>query len=323
VDGRTLQEGPLEVARRLTDQTPLPGAGETRRRWQILATLARTNLTTARIVEAHLDAVAILAEAGRPVPRGSTWGVFAAESADELLRAEPQVSSWRLDGGKPWCSLAGELSHALVTAHTGQGRRLFAVDLEAARAEGTVRVRPHAWHSRGLLDVPSGPVGFSGVVAEPVGEAGWYLNRPGFAHGGIGVAACWFGGAVGVAAPLFASGRNDPLTQRSRGLVDLRLRSARLALEAAASDVDTGRATGVDGELLAVRTRSVVAEAAEVVLSEVGHALGPAPLTFDRDHAARVADLTVYLRQHHADHDVAAVGEMLTKVTPEETQWPS
>lgn len=317
----------LDVARHLTDEVPLPGHGQTRRRWQVLATLAEHDLTTARVVEAHLDAVAILAEGETEVPAESTWGVFAAEAASARLEAHgPAVAAgdqpWTLTGTKPWCSLAGELSHALVTAHTPQGRRLFAVDLAAGRRDGTVTVEPGAWHSRGLVDVPSGPVRFSGVPAHPVGEAGWYLHRPGFAHGGIGVAACWFGGAAGVAKPLLTSDRTDLLTQRSRGTVDLRLRCARLALDDAAALVDAGAATGTDGELLAARTRSIVAEAAEVVLSEVGHALGPAPLTFDRAHATRVADLTVYLRQHHGDHDVAAVGQMLTKTAPETTQWP-
>jgi hypothetical protein len=41
----------------------------------------------------------------------------------------------------------------------------------------------------------------------------------------------------------------------------------------------------------------------------VGHALGPAPLAFDEDHARRVADLELYLRQHHAERDLARLGE--------------
>ena len=44
------------------------------------------------------------------------------------------------------------------------------------------------------------------------------------------------------------------------------------------------------------------------MLARTGHALGPAPLTLDDTHARRVADLTVYLRQHHAERDVAALG---------------
>ncbi len=35
---------------------------------------------------------------------------------------------------------------------------------------------------------------------------------------------------------------------------------------------------------------------------------GPAPLTVDRSHAQRVADLQVYVRQHHAERDLARIG---------------
>ena len=32
------------------------------------------------------------------------------------------------------------------------------------------------------------------------------------------------------------------------------------------------------------------------------------PLTSDETHARRVADLGVYVRQHHAERDLAAIG---------------
>lgn len=316
----------LLLARDASARVPLPASGATAARWRFLAGLAARDLTAARVVEAHLDAVAVLAEAGQdPAPDG-TWGVFAAEAPGVRLEARPGPVRWCLEGTKPWCSLAADLSHALVTAHTPAGRRLFAVDLAAGRAGGTVVVEPGAWHSRGLVDVPSGPVHFRAAAADPVGEAGWYLHRPGFAHGGIGVAACWYGGAVGVARALRhpAGGRApDQLAHHHRGAVDLRLRAARLALEAAAADVDAGRATGRAGEVLALRTRSTVAAAAEDVLRLTGHALGPAPLTLDADHAARVADLTVYLRQDHAERDVAALGAALDGLEEEATGWPA
>ncbi|MFC6006275.1 acyl-CoA dehydrogenase family protein [Angustibacter luteus] len=302
----------LALAADLTELVPNPAGGDTAQRWALLSALATRDLTTARVAEAHLDAVAILQEAGAAEDLiGTTWGVFAAEGPGVALTAtatSPDV--WRLDGVKPWCSLAGRLSHALVTARVGDQRRLFAVALQ----QPGVVVQPGAWHSRGLTDVPSGPVAFDDVPARPVGEAGWYLTRPGFAHGGIGVAACWYGGAVGVALALYraASAREpDQIARWHLGAVDLDLHTAELALDAAAVQVDAGLADGTAGQLLAVRTRSTVAAAAERVLGRVGHALGPAPLALDADHARRVADLTVYLRQHHAERDVAALGEQL------------
>lgn len=313
----------LALAARLTDEAPAPGSGATQLRWELLASLAAVDLTTARVVEAHLDAVAILREAVAQVPlTGTTWGVFAAEGGGVRLEAvEPAATrlatrddpaTWQLDGTKPWCSLAGSLSHALVTAHTPAGRRLFAVDL----TDPGVRPYADAWHARGLVHVPSGPVTFSAVPGQPVGAAGWYLDRPGFAYGGLGVAACWYGGAVGVARALWRSlglRAADEIALWHLGSVDVALHRSRSVLAEAAEAVDSGRATGPSGARLALRVRTVVAQAAEQVLSSVGHALGPAPLARDAAHAGRVADLTLYLRQHHGERDEVELGRQLAE----------
>src|SRR5690242_5395148 len=63
---------------------PQPGEGQTAERWAVLADVGAANLTAARVLEAHSDALAILAEAGAPAPEG-TWGVFAAEAAPHRL----------------------------------------------------------------------------------------------------------------------------------------------------------------------------------------------------------------------------------------------
>ena len=304
----------LALASRLTLLAPAPGGGSTLIRWELLASLGAADLTTARVVEAHLDAVAILAEAGASQSlEATTWGVFAAEGPGHRLDATTDGDSWRLDGVKPWCSLAGELTHALVTAHTPDGRRLFAVSLSA---QG-VRPDVGAWHARGLVHVPSGPVSFDGAPAVPVGSAGWYLQRPGFAYGGLGVAACWYGGAVGLARTLARSVHErtpDDIALWHLGRVDVALHRARVVLAEAATAVDAGAATGSAGELLAARARAVVADTAEQVLTSVGHALGPTPLALNEDHSRRVADLTLYLRQHHAERDEVALGRRLSHV---------
>lgn len=309
----------LRLAASLTGVAPLPGSGRTAERWRLLGDLARRDLTTARIVEAHLDATAILAEAGDPGRRilgaagaDSTWGVFAAEGPGVRLEAYGHGDGWVLEGVKPWCSLANRLSHALVTAQLpGPGERcLFAVSLK----EDGVSADPGTWHARGLVDVPSGPVRFTAVPAVPVGAPGWYLTRPGFAHGGMGVAACWYGGATGVAQALWDGARRRPPDQVARwhlGEADLVLGGARRALAEAAAAVDAGEAQAAAGELLALRVRSTVAGAVEEILRRVGHALGPAPLSLDDAYARRVADLTLYVRQHHAERDVARLGELL------------
>jgi hypothetical protein len=48
------------------------------------------------------------------------------------------------------------------------------------------------------------------------------------------------------------------------------------------------------------------------VLATVGRALGAGPLAHDGAHAQRVADLSVYVRQHHGERDLAALGDLLS-----------
>ena len=59
----------LALAGQWSERLPLPGSGATVELWEALATLAAADLSVARAVEPHLDAVAILAEAGLPGPR--------------------------------------------------------------------------------------------------------------------------------------------------------------------------------------------------------------------------------------------------------------
>lgn len=298
----------LDFALRVGANLPQPGGGHTALRWAMLAAAAEGGLTAARILEAHTDALAILAEAGEPAPHG-TWGVFAAEAPGAQLAVKSDGPDLRLVGTKPWCSLGGVLDHALVTASAGEQRRLFAVDLH----HPTVTAEPpEVWVARGLSSVTSGPVHFDGTPARPVGAPGWYLERPGFAWGGMGVAACWYGGALELYETLRRRlrGRTE-LGELHVGTVDVALHAADAVLTTAAEAVDAGMATGAAGEQLALRVRSVVAQAVETTLQQVGHALGPAPLAFDEEHARRVADLELYVRQHHAEHDLAALGRIV------------
>lgn len=307
----------LDVAGELTDLKPFVGQGNTRDVWEALATLAAADVALARTVEPHVDAITILEQAGHTYDSDDRYGVFAAEGPDVRLTAESTVSGRRLNGVKPWCSLAGTLSHALVTAWIDDDhRQLFRVSLQ----QPGVAVDTAIWSARGLQEIPSGPVTFADAAAEPVGEPGWYLRRPGFAWGGISVAACWYGGAVGVARCLLQTVRrrrtDDQLLLMHLGVVDARLAECRHALAQAAARLDTHPDESAD--LLAQRVRATAARTCEEVLQHVGHALGPGPLATDPAHGKRVADLELYIRQHHAERDEASLGRMIRDV---ETTW--
>src|SRR4051794_18576981 len=145
------------LARDLGAHLPLPGHGSTAQLWEALATLAAADLTVARVVEPHLDALAILDQAGVAAGPDRFWGVYAAEGPPPRLRATEAVTvgaeGWRLTGRKHWCSLAHLADAALVTAWVDDERRgLFSV---ALTDPGVTPVDAQAWVARGLPRVTS------------------------------------------------------------------------------------------------------------------------------------------------------------------------
>lgn len=284
---------------------PLPGSGRTLQRWTALAELSAADLTLGRLAEAHTDALAILAELGGP-PGVGLWGVWAAEPPYARVTAKDGPEGWTLSGRKAWCSGAEVLDRGLVTAHADDGRRLFAV------AVSDLDVEEGSWAAVGMAATGTVTVGFDAVRAVPVGDPGAYLDRPGFWHGGAGVAACWYGGAVGAARLLLAAGRSrtlDPHALAHLGAVDALVAGLAAHLATAAAEIDADPA-GPDARLRQARLRARVEAGATEILDRVGRALGPGPLATDAVHAQRAADLPVYLRQSHAERDLATLGEL-------------
>jgi hypothetical protein len=165
-------------------------------------------------------------------------------------------------------------------------------------------------------------VDFTDIPGEPVGEPGRYTARPGFAHGGAGVAACWYGGARGVGQTLLAAAAKrdvGPHALAHLGAVDIALHTARAALEQAAAEIDADPGDREHrGWRRALRVRALVEATATEVIQRVGRALGAGPLCHDEAHSRRVADLTVYLRQHHAERDLAELGALAAEAG---TSW--
>ncbi|MFJ4438088.1 acyl-CoA dehydrogenase [Streptomyces sp. NPDC088923] len=308
---RQIEEGKLRF--------PLPGSGATGLRFAALRGVAEEDLAVARLVEGHTDALAILAElAGPPPAPGQRWGVWAAEPPGEGVRAtyDGTADTWTLSGLKQYASGAHSCTHALVTARTQEGQRLFAVRLDRGTdaGPGTYEPAPGTWPALGMAGSDTPDVRFEGAPALPVGDVDAYVHRPGFAHGGVGVAACWLGGAHAVTGALrrAAARRGSPFTDAHLGAADLELYAAGLVLERAAAEIDADPVDAEGGaEQRALRVRALVAACCERVLTHVGRATGAGPLCHDARHARAVADLTVYVRQHHAERDLAALGALV------------
>ncbi len=295
-------------------ELPLPGSGRTAERWQSLARLAEDDIVAARIAEAHVDAVAILDElGGKPPDSGQLWGVWAAESPDAVVTAtNVNGGAVILNGTKVWCSGAGFCTNALVTARLDDGSRgLFAVTV----TEPAVKALPTTWWNVGMAGSDTRAVQFHNAHAVAVGDPEDYLNRPGFWHGAIGVAACWLGGARKVAEPLYRCARSqsaDAYSLAHLGAVDAALAAGDAILGAAALHIDADPFDRTrTAQLLARRARTIVEHAAEEAITRTGRALGPGPLCQDGRHAQRVADLTIYIRQSHAERDLAELGRLV------------
>ncbi|MFG2311542.1 acyl-CoA dehydrogenase family protein [Streptomyces sp. NPDC048566] len=301
-----------DFVEREAPNVPLPGHA-TARRFDVLTRLGRLDLSLARLAEGHLDAAAILheVEGTRPGP-GERWGVWAARPPSPVTRATRADGQWTLDGAKPYCSGATSCTHALVTAEAEDGYRLFAVDLDHPGAEPV----DGTWPAIGMAGSDSLEVELRAVPARPVGEANAYLDRPGFQHGGVGVAACWLGGAHAVAAPLYGrgtEGRLDAHAAAHLGSVDMLLHTGDTVLRQAGDDIDADPSdTRGAARVRSLRVRALIEKVCSEVLEHVGRATGAGPLCHDEPHARAVADLTVYVRQHHAEAAAAELARLVT-----------
>ena len=307
---------PAELARSLArrlnagdGQLPLPGSGRTLQRWQALADVAAEDLALAKLFEGHTDALAIMAELGGAVAApGSVWGTWAAEPPTARLELHRTADGARLTGRKAWCSGAGIVTDAVVTAWDRGGAQCLAA---VSVGQPAVTVTTEGWHAVGMGRAASGDVLFDHAPAAEIGEPGQYTARPGFWQGGCGIAACWYGGALPLAAAVadLVARRDDPHAAAHLGAIDAALSPVRTLLAETAAWIDAH--PGVPPRLQALRARAAAEEAAGAVLSHAGRALGAGPLCRDMSIARRFADLPVYVRQSHAERDLAQLGRVL------------
>jgi alkylation response protein AidB-like acyl-CoA dehydrogenase len=231
------------------------------------------------------------------------------------VRLEQRGPGRVLTGTLRFCSGARVLDRALVVADAAAGtptseRLLLDVDVTAAGVEPL----PGGWRTAAMADADTLDVAFHDVhVADGdlVGEPGWYLDRPGFVLGGAGVAAVWWGGAAGVLDRVLGHLPPVPDAHQLAHVGELHtalaVTDALLQQTAAAVDADPAGDHG-----LAVGTVRAAAErAAREVVDRAPRIVGPGPLSRDDGLARALADLALYVRQHHAERDHAALGSQV------------
>ena len=305
------------------DVLPRPGQGNTLARWQAFSQIAQHDLSLAKLFEGHTDALAILVELDEldqatDTPRTSgagiaaTWGVWAAESPNGRVRIERREGNdVTLHGTKFWCSGAGHVQRGLLTAWFADSQRPQLVQVDMAQPG--IGISHGAWRAVGMQGSASLDVTFDATPASLVGSDGDYLSRPGFWQGGAGIAACWYGGALALAATLRRAVEQSPASARvgfrfaALGKVDLALHSTAAVLRHAAQWIDEHPRD--DASQIALYARLAAEDCARRVLDETGRALGATAFCRDAHFARAAADLPVFVRQSHGERDFAALGE--------------
>jgi alkylation response protein AidB-like acyl-CoA dehydrogenase len=293
--------------RALADRGPLPcpGSGATRERFDALVDASCADLGLGRLYEAHTDGQAILDEAGwRDIDALGLLGVWASDR-ESATTAVLDGATVRLTGTKPFCSGAAILDHALVTARAEDRIGLYLVDL----SDPGVEVRASTWVGAGMRSTDTRTVRLDGASGVPVGDTAWYLDRAGFWHGAVGVAASWLGGALGVVDSVREGVDGaDPHHLALLGEAEAIRYSMEAALWRGAQEIDADPTDAAAARARALRIRRAVAGGCLEIVELAGEALGPRALAFDEAHSQRVVDLELYVRQEHGRHDSEQIG---------------
>lgn len=302
--------GREELNRRLREvcgeRLPLPAAGNTAERHAALFRIGEEGLSLAKLAEAHFDALAILAEAGEePVP-GAIYAVWASEVPGQALQLQRASAGMSVRGSKPFCSGGLLVDRALVTVAAPEPL-LAEIDLRAAA--NRVVMDGSRWQTEAFRGTETGAVTFADApVDRVVGDANFYLERPGFWHGACGPAACWAGGAAGLLHFAQQSKRNDPHTVAHRAALETDVWAMRSLLASAGDEIDAAPHDLRAAHIRALRLRHVVEQLATDTLRRFARAYGPHPLAMDGDTGLRYLELDLFLRQCHAERDLEALG---------------
>jgi hypothetical protein len=314
-----------------------------------LLALGRTDIPLSRLAEGHVDALRIIAQAGAEATPGALYGVWASRSQQTGIRASQAATGggFRLDGTLRFASGAGLLDRALVPVWLDDGAHLL-VDLPV----GGLPVDASVWRTSAMAASRSHELQLDGVLMDAgaqVGAPDFYLSRPGFFPGGVGVAACWAGGGARL-LDLLQERLTGPSPAQQVRLGRLRtdlavavavVRSAAVVLDGLDPAVwgddpstvwrdDPSAVWGgdpprpsmgsrrwrcgnppseVDLEGLATEVRSAVADAVRRMVAEARLAAGPAGMAMDEGLSHAVLDLELYALQQNSDADALLLGD--------------
>ncbi len=303
-----------------------------------LRRLGRSNLSVARLVEGHLNAVKLIGlyDDGRQQPsifervrKGALMGVWGADAVPPVTLHEISGRSLRLEGIKRFASGLGLVDLAVITAkRQDQGVQLVVLAVDEER-----RMDASSWRTSGMRATASGEYDFSGLTLDAnalLGEPGDFYREPHFEGGVWRYAATYVGGmeALAEAVRQHLIGRNataEPHQEKRLAELALACEAGRLWIERAGEMVEA--VTGDDATTTlavahALLAREAVERACLEAISITDRALGA--VSFVQGHPVeRIRrDLAFFLRQAALDNKLSTAARAIAgHADPVGEQW--
>ncbi len=308
----------------LADVVGLPRLGRAAE-MRLLQAAGYRDLAYGRLYEGHVNALQLIARCGtaaqrdaleRDVRRGRLFGVWNTEPPDGVRVAAVTAEGLRLGGRKTFCSGAGRVGGALITAQTAAGKpQLVLIDMEREKPP----IDRSFWQPFGMEASDSYAVDFSGVLVTPqetIGAPDDYGRSPWFSAGAARFVAVQTGGVERIvaeyAAWLRAGQRSeDPLAVARLGSCTVAAGTARAWTDACTSAwaAYDGRALAAPELLVTVDAARVAVERAALDVAEaVERGVGARGLLEPAPFSRLIRDLRMYLRQPAPDQALMRVG---------------
>jgi alkylation response protein AidB-like acyl-CoA dehydrogenase len=292
-----------------------------------LCAIGYRDLVLGRLIEGHGNALALISRCGTERQRdaataeaaaGALFGVWNTAPPDGVHIVAAGDGLVELQGRKTFCSGAGTVARALITARDANGRSQMLL-VPADRVP--LRIDRDSWDPLGMLESDSFAVDFTGVRLDAealIGALGDYDAQPWFGAGAARFVAVQAGGIERLADELaaFAVRRafGDDAVQMARlGECVIAARTAVQWVRAGAQAWQAWDDRPSDDNARLLQTtvdaaRAATERAALDVLERVERAVGARGLLAPEPFAALVRDLRMYLRQPAPDLAISRVG---------------
>lgn len=183
----------------LSPPLPVLGAANADELAALLILVGQGNLSVGRIVEAHVNALHLIARYGgaRPAGNRDLFGLWVTDPPSGGLGMRRRGSRIILTGAKQFCSGAGYTTGALVTAQDEEGAtRMLVVPMGIGET-----VTPLPSPLQGMRGARTGAVDFTGCEISAdclLGAAGDYMKEPDFSAGAWRGSAVALGGLISI-----------------------------------------------------------------------------------------------------------------------------